>query len=105
MKITASALFILSAFAKAEDYPSLKVNQYEGPKECGAEDTIEEGNFLTMHYTGKIDESSETGEKGLKFDSSLDRDMTFDFQIGVGHVIPGMSGPALFLQTFRKHEK
>jgi FKBP-type peptidyl-prolyl cis-trans isomerase len=42
-----------------------------------------------MHYTGTIDESSETGEKGSKFDSSRDRGSTFDFQIGVGQVIKG----------------
>lgn len=42
-----------------------------------------------MHYTGTIDESSETGEKGSKFDSSRDRGQTFDFQIGQGRVIKG----------------
>jgi hypothetical protein len=42
-----------------------------------------------MHYTGTIDESSETGEKGLQFDSSRGREDTFDFQIGQGMVIQG----------------
>merc|ERR1719469_1363454 len=42
-----------------------------------------------MHYTGTIDESSTTGEKGKKFDSSRDRDETFDVQIGTGQVIKG----------------
>ena len=85
MKFTAATLLILASFASAET----KVTQYDGPKECSEEDTVKEGSFLKMDYTGTIDESSETGEKKLKFDSSRDRDQTFDFQIGVGHVIPG----------------
>jgi hypothetical protein len=87
MKVTAAALLILSAVAQAAE---LGVDQYEGPKECSDEETVQAGNFVSMHYTGTIDESSETGEKGKKFDSSLDRDTAFDFQIGVGQVIPGM---------------
>ena len=88
MKFTASAstvLLILSSVASAET----KVDQYEGPKECSPEETVTEGSYLAMHYTGTIDESSETGEKGFKFDSSRDRDQTFDVQIGVGQVIIG----------------
>lgn len=74
-----------SVFAATE----LKVTVYEGPTECEASDKVKSGDFLSMHYTGTIDESSETGEKGSKFDSSRDRDSTFDFQIGQGRVIKG----------------
>ena len=42
-----------------------------------------------MHYTGSIDESSATGDKGSKFDSSRDRGSTFDFRLGGGQVIRG----------------
>jgi len=42
-----------------------------------------------MHYTGTIDESSETGEKGKQFDSSRTRDSAFDFTIGNKQVIGG----------------
>merc|ERR1719149_608965 len=41
-----------------------------------------------MHYTGTIDESSETGEKGKQFDSSVGRG-PFDFALGQGQVIKG----------------
>ena len=68
---------------------NLKVNVYEGPTECDDRDKVQNGNYLKMHYTGTIDESSETGEKGSKFDSSRDRGQTFDFQIGKGQVIKG----------------
>mmetsp|Transcript_8170 Transcript_8170/g.11581 ORF Transcript_8170/g.11581 Transcript_8170/m.11581 type:complete len:198 (-) Transcript_8170:8-601(-) len=57
------------------------------PDECGQKSAS--GNFLSMHYTGRIDESSETGEKMKKFDSSLDRDQPFNFKLGGGQVIKG----------------
>ena len=52
--------------------------------------TFQAGDQLKMHYTGTIAETSEKGEKGKKFDSSLDggRD-PFDFQLGQGQVIKG----------------
>merc|ERR1719247_1494826 len=42
-----------------------------------------------MHYTGTIDQSSKTGEKGKQFDSSRPRGQTFDFKLGAGQVIRG----------------
>jgi peptidylprolyl isomerase len=39
-----------------------------------------------MHYTGWL---YQNGQKGAKFDSSLDRGKPFEFRIGVGMVIKG----------------
>jgi len=83
---------LLSAFANAEDGKvagSMVVDQYEGPEECGDDEKVQAMNFVKMHYTGTIDESSAAGEKGKKFDSSHDRGQTFDFVIGVNQVIAG----------------
>jgi len=92
MKVTAAALLILSAVANGATegvVGSMKVDVYEGPKECSDDEKVTQGKFLSMHYTGTIDESSAAGEKGKTFDSSRDRGVTFDFQVGTGQVIPG----------------
>jgi peptidylprolyl isomerase len=44
------------------------------------------GETCVMHYTGWL---YVNGQKGQKFDSSLDRGQPFEFPIGVGRVIKG----------------
>jgi peptidylprolyl isomerase len=44
------------------------------------------GQTCVMHYTGWL---YENGQKGKKFDSSVDRGEPFDFPIGTGRVIKG----------------
>ena len=44
------------------------------------------GQTCVMHYTGWL---YENGQKGKKFDSSVDRNEPFAFKIGVGQVIRG----------------
>ncbi|MHB8799382.1 MAG: FKBP-type peptidyl-prolyl cis-trans isomerase [Thermoanaerobaculia bacterium] len=46
----------------------------------------ETGQTCVMHYTGWL---FENGAKGAKFDSSVDRNQPFEFQIGRGRVIKG----------------
>lgn len=64
----------------------VKVTQYAGPTKC--KKSTKEGDRLTIHYTGKIDESSKTGVKGKQFDSSRGRE-AFEFILGNGEVIKG----------------
>jgi FKBP-type peptidyl-prolyl cis-trans isomerase len=44
------------------------------------------GQYVSVHYTGWL---WEDGEKGEKFDSSLDRNDPFEFGLGQGMVIKG----------------
>lgn len=44
------------------------------------------GQICVMHYTGWLYQS---GQKGAKFDSSLDRGKPFEFALGRGQVIRG----------------
>ena len=67
--LTTALLLASASVASAE----LKVTVYEGPTECDTENKVVAGKNLQMHYTGTIDESSETGEKGKQFDSSRGR--------------------------------
>ena len=45
--------------------------------------TVENGNTVTVHYTGTLND-------GTEFDSSRGRE-SFSFQIGAGQVIPGFN--------------
>jgi peptidylprolyl isomerase len=48
--------------------------------------TPQTGQTCVMHYTGWL---YENGQKGKKFDSSVDRNEPFEFKIGVKQVIAG----------------
>ena len=48
----------------------------------GEGDTAKSGQRVSVHYTGWL-------ENGTKFDSSKDRNMPFDFNLGAGQVIKG----------------
>ena len=52
----------------------------------GSGNTATAGQKVSVHYTGWL---SQNGNKGTKFDSSLDRGEPFVFPLGKGHVIRG----------------
>ena len=52
----------------------------------GTGDEATRGKKVTVHYTGWL---YNNGEKGKKFDSSVDRGEPFSFSLGGGQVIPG----------------
>ena len=47
------------------------------------------GRSVTVHYTGWLYDESQPDNKGVKFDSSRDRDEPFSFTLGSGQVISG----------------
>jgi FKBP-type peptidyl-prolyl cis-trans isomerase FkpA len=59
--------------------------QYEDTV-VGEGDEAAKGHSVTVHYTGWL---FKEGEKGAKFDSSLDRRDPFVFSLGAGMVIRG----------------
>ena len=78
MKTFLAVCLVAFALAEPEVKPSgLKVDYVHKPEDCTR--VARNGQLLTMHYTGKL-------EDGTKFDSSVDRDEPFKFQIGVGQV-------------------
>ena len=48
----------------------------------GEGDVAAAGQYVSVHYTGWL-------TNGDKFDSSVDRNMPFEFPLGAGHVIRG----------------
>ncbi len=49
----------------------------------------EPGFTVSVHYTGWLYDESAEGNKGEKFDSSVDRGQAFEFPLGAGRVIQG----------------
>jgi FKBP-type peptidyl-prolyl cis-trans isomerase FkpA len=73
--ITAAAVLLFASQAIAAD---LKIEDLE----VGTGATATPGSTVTVDYTGWL-------EDGTKFDSSLDRNDPFTFQLGAGRVIKG----------------
>ena len=59
--------------------------QYEDSQVGSGEEAVP-GRVVSVHYTGWLNED---GQKGKKFDSSVDRGQPFVFPLGAGRVIKG----------------
>lgn len=71
-------------------HDNIKIDVYAGPTDCDDSKQVKVGDQLGMHYTGTIDQSSQTGTWGKQFDSSRDRGIMLDIKhIGFGTLIDG----------------
>ncbi|NBX44931.1 MAG: FKBP-type peptidyl-prolyl cis-trans isomerase [Gammaproteobacteria bacterium] len=57
--------------------------------EPGSGEAVTAGQLAVVHYTGWLYDETAEGNKGDKFDSSLDRGDPFGFKVGGGQVIRG----------------
>ncbi|QQR49525.1 FKBP-type peptidyl-prolyl cis-trans isomerase [bacterium] len=57
------------------------------------------GQEVVVHYTGWLDNN---GQKGTKFDSSVDRGQEFRFVVGIGQVIQGWDQTLLDMKVGEK---
>jgi FKBP-type peptidyl-prolyl cis-trans isomerase len=69
------------------DMPALPSGLIYTDNEVGTGDEATSGKSVSVHYTGWLQEPS--GQKGKKFDSSVDRGQPFGFRLGAGQVIRG----------------
>ncbi len=78
---------LLCGSGRGED--GLSVHVEEGPKMCVEAEKVKVFDHVSVHYVGKIDESSATGIKGHEFDSSARHGSVLKLQMGMGLVIQG----------------
>ena len=85
--IAGMAIFLGAQVAVADSKPVTTASglKYEDGKVGGGVEAIK-GKTAVVHYTGWLDEK---GEKGKKFDSSVDSGQPFTFPLGAGMVIKG----------------
>lgn len=88
------ALFLSASTVRSADPHLLSVKVFEGPSADGgscpsSEDTITEGDYAKIHYTVFIDESSEVGEPGKQYESTLTDGNPIGVTLGHAEVIPG----------------
>ena len=91
----AAVLMLAAPFVSADEQKEQKMEykwtmtptglKYQDLKE-GTGPSPKNGQTCVMHYTGWLWEG---GEKGKKFDSSVDRGQPFEFSLGMGRVIKG----------------
>jgi FKBP-type peptidyl-prolyl cis-trans isomerase len=100
ISLTAAAALAFLSFAAAQPATAQQAAQQGTPgkmielpsglkytdTKLGTGEEATPGKNVTVHYTGWL---YNNGEKGKKFDSSVDRGEPFPFPLGGGQVIPG----------------
>lgn len=89
-RISISLLFVLlmsfTAFAETPKMNTTPSGLKYSDSTVGTGTEAVSGKTVDVHYTGWLDDA---GNKGKKFDSSVDRGEPFSFSLGAGEVIKG----------------
>ncbi len=83
--VAAISLFVGLAYVQEKFVTTKSGLKYLDTK-VGTGDEAKKGMNVTVHYTGWL---YEKGQRGAKFDSSVDRGQPFSFGLGAGQVIKG----------------
>jgi FKBP-type peptidyl-prolyl cis-trans isomerase FkpA len=82
-----SLMLLAGCGGDAERNNVTELIRQDGRVGSGAEAVV--GRTVTVHYTGWLYDPARADHKGTKFDSSLDRNEPFSFDLGSGQVITG----------------
>ncbi|MFQ6004351.1 MAG: FKBP-type peptidyl-prolyl cis-trans isomerase [Woeseia sp.] len=72
--------------------------------EQGDGDVAATGQIAVVHYTGWLYDETAQGNRGDKFDSSVDRDQYFSFMLGAKRVIRGWDEGVVGMKVGEKRE-
>lgn len=86
MLLAAAMVFIMPNDSEAQDTITTSSGLRYVDSATGAGEAAKAGDNVVVHYTGWL---YVDGEKGSKFDSSVDRGQPFNFPLGAGRVIGG----------------
>lgn len=95
LNLSIFALLPFSITASSKNEKEIKIEQGATKTKSGLEYKIfkngtgnapKKGQTVVVHYTGWL---YNNGKKGKKFDSSVDRNQNFRFELGIGKVIKG----------------
>ena len=78
-----------TAAPAAAPAPAVVTELVKKDTKVGEGKVAEKGKAVSVHYTGWLYDPAAPGQKGKKFDSSLDRKVPFGFILGAGKVIKG----------------
>jgi peptidylprolyl isomerase len=94
--LVAALVFMMTENSDAQETTTTSSGLQYIEHEVGSGDAAKTGDSVDVHYTGWL---YNDGEKGDKFDSSVDRGQTFSFPLGAGRVIGGWDEGVAGMQT------
>lgn len=103
-----TALCGLFLYSLLQLSPAIAADKVAAPKpgqlkiidtQLGSGAVAEVGDYAEVHYTGWVYDRKTRDHKGLRFDSSYDRNNTIEFKIGAKQVIRGWDEGLVGMKT------